>query len=168
MAMFSRANEAEPARSTTTTSPPPMPAGRSSGSFSDRANTSVIGRDLTIMGQQLLIVTQGVLQVDGEVRGDLRGKEIVIGETGRVNGTVAAETIQVRGQVNGAIKGLNVQLLPTARVEGDIHHQSLSIAEGAIFDGRVRRPKDSSDLQPILDPNHFTAVAETKTSEPVV
>jgi cytoskeletal protein CcmA (bactofilin family) len=45
-----------------------------------------------------------------------------------------------------------VTLHPTAQVDGDIYHQTLSISEGAIFDGRVRRPKDPSELQPILDP----------------
>ena len=121
----------------------------------ERANASVIGRDLVIMGQQIVIVTQGILQVDGEVRGDLMGKEVIIGEHGRVTGTVAAETVQVRGTVTGAIRGLTVTLLPSAKVEGEIHHQSLAITEGATFDGRVRRPKDASELQPILDPAHY-------------
>lgn len=133
----------------------PSVARAPTGNLMERANASVIGRDLVIMGQQIVIVTQGILQVDGEVRGDLRGKEVIVGETGRVTGTVAAETVQVRGSVSGAIRGITVTLLPTARVEGDIHHQTLSITEGAIFDGRVRRPKDVSELQPILDPSHY-------------
>lgn len=160
MAVFSRSLETDQRPSITPSAvPPPVPAPavarQATGNLMDRANASVIGRDLVIMGQQIVIVTQGILQVDGEVRGDLRGKEVIVGEHGRVTGTVAAENVQVRGTVNGAIRGITVTLLPTARVEGDIHHQTLSITEGAIFDGRVRRPKDASELQPILDPTHY-------------
>lgn len=164
MAVFSRSLDVDQPRPTVspTTSPPPVPvaavARQATGNLMDRANASVIGRDLVIMGQQIVIVTQGILQVDGEVRGDLRGKEVIVGEHGRVTGTVAAESVQVRGTVNGAIRGITVTLLPTARVEGDIHHQTLSITEGAIFDGRVRRPKDASELQPILDPTHYAGM----------
>lgn len=126
--------------------PPPLPI-----KPVDQPAPSVIGRDLTIMGGQLVIVTKGVLQVDGVIQGDLRGQEIIVGEHGRVSGTIAAEKVQVRGEVSGAIKGLAVTLHPTARVEGDIHHQSLAIAEGAAFDGRVRRPKDATELTPELE-----------------
>jgi cytoskeletal protein CcmA (bactofilin family) len=36
-------------------------------------------------------------------------------------------------------------------VEGDIHHMSLSIEQGAEFDGRCRRPSNPSELQLDLD-----------------
>ena len=164
MAVFSRSIDNDPQRPgiAPASTPPPVPvasvARQATGNLMDRANASVIGRDLVIMGNQIVVVTQGILQVDGEVRGDLRGKEVIVGEHGRVTGTVAAENVQVRGTVT---------LLPTARVEGDIHHQTLSITEGAIFDGRVRRPKDASELQPILDPTHYgNAIASDALPKP--
>jgi cytoskeletal protein CcmA (bactofilin family) len=40
-------------------------------------------------------------------------------------------------------------------VEGDITHQTLSISEGAQFDGRVRRAKDSAELAPNFDVSAF-------------
>lgn len=126
--------------------PPPLPP-----KAAEAAAPSLISRDLTIVGQQLTIITKGVLQVDGNIQGDLRGQEIIIGDHGRVTGTIAAEKVQVRGAVSGAIRGQSVMLHPTARVDGDIHHQTLSIAEGASFDGNVRRPKDLAELTPELD-----------------
>lgn len=114
--------------------------------------TSVIGTDLTILGEKITIISQNRLQIDGDVRGDVNGKQVIIGQDGSVIGTVSAEQIEVRGGVRGAIRAMSVTLQPTARVEGDIHHQTLSIAEGAEFDGRVRRPKDMSELKPVLDP----------------
>jgi cytoskeletal protein CcmA (bactofilin family) len=79
------------------------------------------------------------------------GAEIIIGEQGKVTGTVSAERVIVRGRTSGVIRAMTVALQASARVEGDIHHMSLAIEEGAEFDGRCRRPANASELQPDLD-----------------
>jgi cytoskeletal protein CcmA (bactofilin family) len=112
----------------------------------DAGPKSVIGNDLKIIGQGLKIVSQGTLQVDGEVEGDVGGVEVIIGEQGKVTGTVAAERVIVRGRISGVIRGATVALQASSRVEGDIHHMSLAIEQGAEFDGRCRRPADPSEL----------------------
>jgi len=112
----------------------------------DSSNKSVISNDLKIIGQGLKIISQGTLQVDGEVEGDVGGSEVIIGEKGKVTGTVAAERVIVRGQISGVIRGVTVTLQSSSRVEGDIHHMSLAIEQGAEFDGRCRRPADASEL----------------------
>jgi cytoskeletal protein CcmA (bactofilin family) len=66
------------------------------------AGKSVISNDLRIIGQSLEIISRGTLQVDGEVEGDVGGAEIIIGEEGRVTGTVAAERVIVRGGFPGS------------------------------------------------------------------
>jgi len=113
---------------------------------SDPNAKSVIGNDLKIIGQGLKIISQGTLQVDGEVEGDVGGSEVIIGEKGKVTGTVAAERVIVRGQILGVIRGVTVTLQASSRVEGDIHHMSLAIEQGAEFDGRCRRPADAGEL----------------------
>ncbi len=119
----------------------------SAGSASPEPGKSVISNDLKIIGQSLRIISRGTLQVDGEVEGDVGGAEIIIGEEGRVAGTVAAERVIVRGRISGVIRAMTVALQSSARVEGDIHHMSLVIEQGAEFDGRCRRPADASELQ---------------------
>jgi cytoskeletal protein CcmA (bactofilin family) len=84
--------------------------------------------------------------VDGEIEGDVGGAEVIIGEKGRVTGTVAAERVIVRGQISGVIRGVTVTLQASSKVEGDIHHMSLAIEQGAEFDGRCRRPADAGEL----------------------
>ena len=113
----------------------------------DAAKFSVISNDLRIIGQDLRIISQGTLQVDGEVEGDVVGSEVIIGELGKVTGTVAAEQVTVRGKISGAIRAVNVVLQSSALVEGDIHHMQLAIEQGASFDGRCRRPADPSELR---------------------
>ncbi len=131
-----------PASSSSQASPAPAAGSRSS---------TVIGTDVAIVGQKITVVAQSRVQIDGNIDGDVNGKEVIIGQTGRVNGTITANSIDVRGEVAGAIRANTVTLHPTARVDGDIFHQTLAIAEGAQFDGRVRRPKDASELTPNLD-----------------
>jgi cytoskeletal protein CcmA (bactofilin family) len=120
-------------------------------SGSTDAGKSVISNDLKIIGQGLKIISRGTLQVDGEVEGDVGGAEIIIGEEGKVTGIVAAERVIVRGRISGVIRAMTVALQSSARVEGDIHHMSLSIEQGAEFDGRCRRPASPSELQLDLD-----------------
>lgn len=122
---------------------------------------SLIGTDLTILGDKITIISQNRVQIDGDVRGDVNGKEVIIGEEGSVIGTICAEQCEVRGGVRGAIRAQAVALHPTSEVEGDIFHQTLTISEGAQFDGRVRRAKDASELKPNLDVNSYAKPAAT-------
>lgn len=144
------------------------PGSQQKSPFGPPASTmgqSVIGTDLTILGEKITIISQNRVQIDGDVRGDVNGKEVVIGEEGSVVGTVCAEHIEVRGGVRGAIRARAVSLHPTSEVDGDIFHQSLTISEGAQFDGRVRRAKDPHELQPNLDVNTFGS--STSVSNPL-
>jgi cytoskeletal protein CcmA (bactofilin family) len=119
------------------------------------SGTSVIGTDLTILGDRITIISKNKLQVDGDVRGNVHGKHVVITEEGSVVGMVSAETIEVRGGVRGSIRAISVKLQSTAQVEGDITHQKLAIAEGAEFDGSVHLSKDAKELMPVLDPEQI-------------
>ena len=137
----------------------PSPSGPSIGARSsqsrqgNRAAPSVIGPDLTIMGN---LISSGEVQVDGEVQGDLHGTHIVIGEKARITGGVNAEEVVVRGHVMGSIRGRKVMLQSSSHVEGDVHHESLAIEQGAYFEGKsrrsddplsgVQRPEPSSDI----------------------
>ncbi len=132
-----------------TTAPKP-PSLATAPPTTDGVPTSVIGKDLHIGGEKIFIVCESRLQVDGEIVGDLAGREVIIGETATVTGSVAADAVEVLGKVNGSIRGTKVALQPTAKVDGDIVHQILTIAEGAHFDGRVRRAIDDNEVRPQL------------------
>ncbi len=133
----------------------PAPSRPSPFGAAQTMTSSIIGTDLTILGEKITIISQQKLQIDGDVRGDINGRQVVIGEEGSVIGTICAENIEVKGGVRGAIKATSVTLHPTAEVEGDIMHMTLAISEGAQFDGRVRRAKDNAELKPNLDVGSF-------------
>lgn len=122
-----------------TNSAGPTVASRPAPRPGERSAPSVIGPDLTIMGN---LISNGEVQVDGEVQGDLHGTHIVIGEKARITGGVNAEEVVVRGHVMGSIRGRKVMLQSSSHVEGDVHHQSLAIEQGAFFEGKSRRAED--------------------------
>ena len=98
------------------------PAGQPGGS-----PVSVIGNDLTILGPGIPIISKGSLQRDGAIQGSLHGTEILVGEKGRVEGTIAAQSVIIRGTVKGTVRALRVSLQEGAHVDGEIHHQTLAI-----------------------------------------
>lgn len=61
---------------------------------------------------------------------------MTLGETGRIEGDIKADTIEVRGQIYGSIQAAQVRVAATGRVEGDITHDQLTIEAGAYFQGR--------------------------------
>lgn len=113
---------------------------------------SMIGPDLTITGN---LISKGEVQVDGVVEGDIHGSHVVIGESATIHGGIVADEVVVRGHVVGTVRSKRVMLQSTSQVEGDIYHQSLSIEQGALFEGKSRRTTDDprsiqlSQLAPI-------------------
>ncbi|MCF6200476.1 MAG: polymer-forming cytoskeletal protein [Hyphomicrobiaceae bacterium] len=112
---------------------------------------SVIGADLAILGENIKIVSQETLQIDGEIHGDVSGKKVNIGPAGFVVGTVSGETVNIDGAVHGTVRAMDVLLNMDAKVDGDLIHNSLVIVEGAEFEGRVHRPGDMNELIPNLE-----------------
>ena len=96
---------------------------------------SVIGRELSISGHDLKIVTRGGVRIDGEIAGDVYGTDVIISENGRVRGSVIGERISIDGRVEGTVLGLRIELLKKAHVEGEIRHQVIRMEEGAFIDG---------------------------------
>ena len=118
----------------------PTPSSSSAlGRSNERASLSIVGPDLIIVGD---LVSNGQVQVDGEIQGDIHGTHVVIGDGARIVGGVVSEEVVVRGTITGSIRGRKVMLQAESKVEGDIYHSSLAIEEGAYFEGRSRRVDD--------------------------
>jgi cytoskeletal protein CcmA (bactofilin family) len=94
---------------------------------------SLIAENVSLTGD---LVSDGDVQLDGAVRGDLRVAHLSIGETGQVEGAIEADAVEIRGRVAGTITAKSVRLYATARVDGDLTHVQLAIDAGAQFAGR--------------------------------
>ena len=101
--------------------------------FGSKQRGTVIAKGLKIVGS---VTAEGLVEVNGQIDGELHCTSLVIARGAHVNGIVAAERVVVDGKVEGPIQGGDVVLKSQAHVVGDIHHQSLAIERGAYFDGR--------------------------------
>ena len=150
--MFTRGSSVEPtALEPRTTRPTGANGQQRTFSAPSSGEKSVIGNDLKIIGQGLKIISRGILQVDGEIEGDVLAAEIIVGEKGKVTGMVAGQQVVVRGKVSGVVCGKTVALQASSQVDGDIHHMSFAIEQGAHFEGRSRRAKSEADLVAVVD-----------------
>ena len=100
------------------------------------AAPSLISRDMNILGN---LVSDGIVDIDGRVEGNVRASHITIRKEGLVNGDVIADEVEIHGQVNGLVRAKDVHLYATAKVEGSIMHEILSMEEGAFVDGKFKR-----------------------------
>jgi cytoskeletal protein CcmA (bactofilin family) len=148
--MFTRSSSAEPTTLEPRTTRPGNGAQRPLSAPST-GEKSVIGNDLKIIGVGLKILSRGILQVDGEIEGDVQAAEVIVGEKGKVTGMVAGRQIVVRGKVSGVVCGQTVALQASSQVEGDIHHMSFLIEQGALFEGRSRRAQSEADLVAVVE-----------------
>jgi len=131
--------EAEPLRPTAPPTAATAPRPAAPPRANERTPPSVIGPDLVIHGN---LSSNGQVQIDGEVQGDIHGTHIVVGERARITGGIVSEEVVVRGHVMGSIRGKRVMLQAQSHVEGDIYHQALAIEQGAFFEGKSRRSED--------------------------
>ena len=76
---------------------------------------------------------------------------MIVGERGKVTGMVAAHNVIVRGNVSGVVCGKTVAPQASSHVEGDVHHMSLAIEKGALFEGRSRRAVSTAALNAVVD-----------------
>ena len=123
----------------------------SAGAVRTRSAPSVLSADLTVSGN---IKTQGDVQIEGTVEGDIRAHQLTVGESATIRGEIVAEEVIVNGRVVGRVRGLKVRLSATARVEGDIIHKTIAIESGAHFEGSVQRQEDplANGVTPKLAP----------------
>jgi cytoskeletal protein CcmA (bactofilin family) len=139
MAMFTKKPVEDASFSDPGTHGPSRAANRSDRARRGNGVASIIGQDLVITGN---LHSEGEVEIEGEVQGDVEARRIVVGEQAQVVGALIADEVVVRGGVQGQIRGNTVTFQASSRVEGDIFHKSLLIEQGALFEGRSRRSND--------------------------
>jgi cytoskeletal protein CcmA (bactofilin family) len=109
---------------------------------------SRIGSGMSIVGN---IECHGPAQVFGQIKGELRASELLIGDGAQVEGGVIAQDVTVCGRVKGTIRAVRVKLQAGGAVEGDIFHRSLSIDENSLFEGSSRRVENPTEPSSSVD-----------------
>ena len=117
---------------------------------------SIISADLRITGN---LKSDGDIQVDGHVEGDIDSATLTVGEGAHVKGHISCESVRVCGTVDGAVKAKSVVMAKTARVIGDIIHDSLAIEAGAFIEGNIKRLEGGSRTSTVHSSGSSTAAS---------
>lgn len=125
----------------------PVPrAGNAEAQIRKPVAASLIAENVSLRGD---VATDGDVHLDGSLKGDMRVRELTVGEGGSVEGHVEAESVEIRGRVIGTVTAKSVRLYATARVEGDITHAQLAIEPGAHFEGRSLKFETPATVEPL-------------------
>lgn len=121
---------------------------------------AVIGSTITIKGD---ITGDENLVIEGKVDGtvNLNGKDVTVGEAGKVSANVSASVVRIDGEVEGDIEGLQkVVISRTGRVKGNIVAPRVTLEEGAKFKGSI--DMDPTDSKPsVTMPGTSTPMPES-------
>ncbi|MDP6405294.1 MAG: polymer-forming cytoskeletal protein [Alphaproteobacteria bacterium] len=109
---------------------------QSDGATDAKTAPSIISANLHIVGT---LKTEGEIQVDGTIEGDVSSQSLTVGEKAKVMGEIVAEEANIHGEVSGKIRARVLQLARTATVVGDIWHEVLAIESGAYIEAQLRR-----------------------------
>lgn len=105
-----------------------------------RTYTTEIGPDAVFKGK---LLGEGNYAVRGKVVGESDISGILLLRTeGEWVGDVLADVVIIAGNIKGHVMAREkIELQQTGRVEGDLEAPALAIAEGAVYDGKIKMAK---------------------------
>lgn len=103
---------------------------------------NVFGEGTVVEGH---IKSKGDVRIDGTLAGTIdTTAKVVLGESGLIEGDLAAKGADISGTVNGNVRVDGVLLLKsTARINGDIYTNKLQIESGGMFNGKCEMGSQS-------------------------
>lgn len=134
-----REQEVQPGHAPALAPPRNLPSIAAGGSA---ASQSFVDAPLTIVGD---LHTAGDVRIDGRICGTVHCAQLILGRDAVVTGSIVAAEAVLRGTVIGTIRAPVVIIQDTAHVESEITYRSLSMDEGAFFEGSAHRRDNPLD-----------------------
>jgi len=108
--------------------------------------TSIIAKDTHIKGNLEFV---GTLIVEGTLESQIKGLEMIIQESGRINGSLSVRTLNCHGHIEGDITAESVVIHSSAQISGEINATTLEIEPGATINGNIsmKTPQTASVKQ---------------------
>ena len=108
--------------------------------------SSGIGKSIRIKGD---VVAREPFLIAGRVEGTIEVEQhtLTIAPEASVNAAITAESVVIEGTVEGDLAAISkIAIQSTAKVEGECSAPIVSIAEGAIVQGRIETTQRKSKL----------------------
>ena len=115
----------------------------SNKNMSKSKTPTLVSEGVTFEGQ---IRSGKVVRIEGMVIGDISETDnLIVGESGSVEGNIMAESILVFGTVCGNITGTFVDVRRTASISGNVTAAELAMEKGATYTGRLMMGNEVSE-----------------------
>jgi cytoskeletal protein CcmA (bactofilin family) len=102
----------------------------------DKKKASILGPTLKFKGE---LTANEDLVIQGQVEGSIKhSSNLTIGEAGKLKADIQADHIAIEGEVRGDVTGdTSVVVMEGANVDGNIYSPSVTLREGATFNGKI-------------------------------
>ncbi len=105
---------------------------------------TIIGPSVKVEGD---FVGQGNLVVDGIIKGNVSTEgDLKVGDKAKITASVKANNGFISGEIEGDVVIQNdLELTANAKISGDITVKSISIARGAVVNGKITMEKKEGE-----------------------
>ncbi len=102
----------------------------------EKKRASILGPTLKFKGE---LTANEDLVIQGQIEGSIKHtSNLTIGSEGKLKASVEADHVSVEGEVRGDIEGqTSVVVRESANVEGNIFSPTVTLREGATFNGKI-------------------------------
>ncbi len=102
----------------------------------EKKKASILGPTLKFKGE---LTANEDLVIQGQVEGSIKHtSNLTVGEEGKLKANVEADHIAIEGSVRGDVQGkTSVVVKESADVDGNIYSPTVTLREGATFNGRI-------------------------------
>ncbi len=123
---------------------------------------SIISSDTKISGD---IISQGEVQIDGEVIGNIHARFLTIHKHAHIKGNIIAEMLDLHGRITGNVQAHTVHMLSQSQIEGDVIHEHIAIEAGAFINGKCQRQNFTFAPPPLSEANAQDKAQEKSDSD---
>ena len=121
---------------------------KKSKSTAEQTTPTLIGGDCVVKGN---IKNTRAIRVEGTLVGDIEDAgNVIVGESGAINGNVTAATLMVFGHIHGDVSANDsVEIKNSGKITGRLSTQTLSVERGGLYEGEIVMGNVSMDRGPI-------------------
>ena len=115
---------------------------------------TIIGPSVKVEGN---FVGSGNVVVEGVVNGSMKtSKDLRIGDHAKVKADIEAANITVAGEIHGNVRTSGkLDLSPSAKVFGNVETSVLSVAQGAVLNGKCTMVKADASVPQATQPERI-------------
>ena len=99
------------------------------------AISSIIDKSMKITGE---LSFSGKTRIDGTIIGNLSGEHLILSESGKITGDIAASSFNCFGTLEGNVKAGIVTARKDCSIRGRLEAGSLTVEPGAVIDGEIK------------------------------